>query len=284
MHNYKIFSTLVLAFALVSLLFSSNASAEVNDSETGFLLRGGLGAGRNLWGYVDHGSGSGDVGTGPGASLTLNGMFNYNAIGIEASYLFASIGDLEWSDKDNAGTQYDYKSTGSGYMSTFDLKLGIKMFVEEGDMGYTYPYVGLRFWTTERDQDTLEINGTKASYTNKREANGKGWILGVRDFSTIGTGDSFAIAIQSGFFFGKAPVDEMKTNGVKSNLNEKDNLSFGFELGGGVALENLGLSVMGVLKMDANITVFDDPAAVGDDESVFALGIWHFQVEASKHF
>ena len=180
-----------------------------------------------------------------------------------------------------------YKSTGSGYYTVFDLRLGARLFTEPGDMGYTYFYLAGRWWKTERNQDSVEVNGSETYdplYTGKREGNGKGWNIGYRDFSTFGPNNSFAIALQTGFFIGKAPVDEFKRDGQDENLTNDESISLGGELAGGVALQNLGFSVVGGFRGEINVTTFKDSAATGDDESVFGFGNITFFVEAGMQF
>jgi hypothetical protein len=272
----------ILILFILTLAFQFTAYAE--DAEHEFNVRGGVGGGRVLWGYIDHGSGSGDVGRGVGGSVNLKLMYGYSFLGVEGSLTAVPLGELEWEDKDDFDVTRNYKSTGSGVFTILDLKVGLRLFVEPEDMGYTFLYAGYRTWSTERDQESVEVDGFEIPTTVKREASGGGWIFGYRDISTIGPNGGFAIVIQSGFWFGKAPVDEMKTDGVKSPLEEKENLSFGGELGGGIALQNIGLSVVGGVRADLNATVFDDPAAPADEESVFGFGFVQGFVEVTKKF
>jgi hypothetical protein len=276
----KVYRVLIL-FALFSA-FQLSANAE--DAEHEFSVRGGVGGGRILWGYIDHGSGSGDLGTGAGGMVNLNLMYGYSFLGVEGSLTAVPLGTLEWEDKDDFDVNHKYKSKGSGFFTIFDLKVGLRLFTEPEDMGYTFLYAGYRTWSTERDQDSVEVDGSDFPTTVKREANGGGWIFGYRDVSTLGPNDGFAIVVQTGLWFGKAPVDEMKTDGVKSSRKEKENLSFGGELGGGFALQNIGLSVIGGIRGDVNLTVFHDPAAPEDEESVFGFGYLQGFVEVTKKF
>ncbi len=286
MNTLKFRFSIAAGFLITALFFGFPHSARAADDQGQFILRGGLGAGRILWGYIDHGSGSGDLGTGKSVLLNLNLMYAYSLFGVEASLTALPISTLEWEDEDNVDPSitHSYKSTGDGAVAVFDLKLGVRLFSEPEDMGYTFIYAGLRSWSTERNQDTFQMDSVHLATTVKREARGNGWILGFRDFSTIGPNGGFAIVVQSGFWFGKAPVEEMKTNGVKSPLKEKDNLSFGGELGGGIALQNIGLSIIGGFRGDVNLTVFNDPAAPADEESVFGFGYLMGFVEVTKIF
>lgn len=277
--SYKIFYRVLILFALL-LMFQFAAHAD--DAEHEFSIRGGLGAGRILWGYIDHGNSSGDLGTGAGVSVNLNLMYCYSFLGVEGSLTAVPLNTLEWEDEDEFGVKHKYKSTGDGVFTILDLKVGLRLFSEPEDMGYSFFYAGYRTWQTERNQDSVEMDGAKTPMTVKREATGEGWILGFRDLSTIGPDGGFAIAVQTGFWFGKAPVDEMKTDGVKSSLKVKENLSLGLELGAGVALQNIGLSVLGGFRLDLNATVFDDPAALANEESIFGFGMIQGFVEVTK--
>jgi len=108
--------------------------------------------------------------------------------------------------------------------------------------------------------------------------------VGFRDLSTIGPNDGFAIAIQTGLFFGKAPVDSFKIDGTSQNLKNKDSATVGGELAGGIALQNLGFLALGGFRGEVNATTFEDTAVSGDDESAFGFGNITFFVEAQLQF
>lgn len=275
----------VMMSFLAFLFFAAPLMAEVNESDSNLSLRGSLGGGKLFWGYVSHGNGSADLGTGPTGVLNLAAMYSYKFIGVEGNLLFGSISTLEWSDETTAGVPYDAKSDGSGYYTVFDLKLGARLFTNQGDMGYTFFFIGPRIWTTERTEDSLTFNGAVSPIQRgTRKGNGSGWIAGFRDFSTIGPNNGFAIVIQSGFFFGKAPVDEFTQDGVEVTQPVNESLTLGGELAGGVALQNLGFSLVGGFRGEINFTTFKDPAAPPDEESVFGFGHIAFFVEAGFQF
>jgi len=285
----SIFMILTVLFAAlyspVLLLADDGADSGINSGNHGLHLRGSIGAGQVLWGYISYGSNSGDLGTGPGATINLAAMYNYSFLGIEANLLSGNVGDLQWTDTDSVtGNKFTYKSTGTGSYTVLDFKLGAKLFTEPGDMGYTFIYLGKRYWRSERTQETLEWNGLKDTTHQKREAKGDGWIAGFRDFSTIGMNNGFAIVIQSGAFFGKAPVSQMKTNGVDQTYPVHKSISLGGELGAGVALQNIGLSVIGGIRGQINATSFKDSAAPASEESVFGFGNREFFIEAGIMF
>jgi len=139
----KILMVLLLAVA-VSFAMAAPSQAEVNDSDLGLELRGALGAGQVLWGYVYHGSETGDFGTGPGGTLNLAALVSYKFIGAEFNLLVGNTGDLEWTEEEDDGTRLNFKSNGSGSYSIVDLKLGLNLFREQGDMGHTFLCGGLR--------------------------------------------------------------------------------------------------------------------------------------------
>ncbi|MFW5771101.1 MAG: hypothetical protein ACOCX9_06665 [Spirochaetota bacterium] len=281
----KLLMILFLA-AAVSFAMAAPSQAEVNDSDLGLELRGALGAGQVLWGYVYYSSETGDFGTGPGGTINLAALLSYKFIGLEANILAGSTGDLEWTDEDDSGNEVDFKSKGSGSYSVLDLKLGLNLFREPGDMGHTFIYGGLRYWSTSREQDTLEADGNKIpEYSGvDLEGNGSGWIVGFRDLSTIGANDGFAIAIQTGFFFGKAPVDTFKVDGDEEDLTVNESATVGGELAGGIALQNLGFLALAGFRGEVNATTFDDSVAPSGEESAFGFGNITFFVEAQLQF
>lgn len=273
-----------LLSAVLMLAAAVPASAEVNDSDLGIHLRGALGGGRVYLGYVSYSNNTGDLGAGPGATLNVAGMLAYKFIGVEGNMLVGTIGDLEWEDEDLGGVERTYESTGSGYYSILDLKLGFNLFREEGDMGYTFIYAGPRYWKMERDQDSFKIDEVESLTQNKLEAEGVGWIVGFRDFSTIGPNDGFAVVLQTGFFAGKAPVDDFKWENASQDLKTDQSITLGGELAAGIALQNIGFSLVGGFRGEANVTTFKDPLAPADEESAFGLGNITFFVEAGMQF
>lgn len=279
--SYSFFAMLIALFCI----FASSASmAEVNSDDSNLTLRASLGGGRILWAYVNHGSSSADLGKGPGAVFNAAVMYSYRFLGVEGNLMVGSISTLEWTDEDDFGISHDWKSEGTGYYSVLDLKAGARLFTSSGDMGYTFFFVGFRTWSTERNEDTLALDGITLNYENKYEANGDGWIVGFRDFSTIGIDSGLAIAIQTGLYFGKAPVDSVKRNGIEQVREINETAILGGELAGGIALQNIGFAVIGGFRGEIMLTTFVDPAAPEDEESVFGFGNIIFFVEASIQF
>jgi hypothetical protein len=275
---------ITLIFLFTPALVFAQSDSGINSGNQGLHLRGALGAGKIFWGYISYGSGSGDLGTGEGANMNLAALYNYSILGVEANFQTGNISNLKWTDKDSSNIEHHYTSTGSGDYTIFDLKLGAKLFTSAGDMGYTYFFVGKRFWNTTRKQDSLEYDGVKYASSSERKAKGDGWIFGYRDFSTLGSNNGLALAIQSGLFFGKAPVSKMSTDGVDNTYPVKSSVSIGGELGAGIALQNLGFSVIGGFRGEINVTTFNDSSAPASKESVFGFGNALFFVEAGMMF
>jgi len=153
-------------------------------------------------------------------------------------------------------------------------------------MGYTFIYMGKRYWNTKRAQDTVEIDGNKTNSDNTIKAKGDGWIYGIRDFSTIGADNSMAFVLQSGFFYGKAPVTKLSMNGDSQSLTEDGSFCFGGELGAGVASQDKGFSIIGGFRGEMTMTTFKNSvdAAVENDDSVFGFGNFMYFVEFGMMF
>lgn len=276
--------SLTLVIGVSFLLYPAASFAEVNSNESNLTLRAALGGGKILWAYVNHGSTSADLGHGPGAVLNAAAMYSYRFLGVEGNLIVGTISSLEWTDEDNSGVSHNWRSEGTGHYAVLDLKLGARLFSSPGDMGYTFIFAGLRTWSTERNESTLTYDEIRLNYENKYEANGNGWIVGFRDFSTIGLDSGLALAIQSGLYFGKAPVDSVKRNDVEQVREIKETAILGGELAGGIALQNIGFSVIGGFRGEIMLSTFVDPSAPVDEESVFGFGNMVFFVEAGMQF
>ncbi len=92
-----------------------------------------------------------------------------------------------------------------------------------------------------------------------------------RDFSTIGSNDGFAIALQPASWR-KAPVDDFEWENASQDLKTDQSITLGGELAAGIALQNIGFSLVGGFRGEANVTTFKDPAAPADEESPSASG------------
>ncbi len=281
--------SLVFIYASIAFFVPALSSAQesgINSGELGIHLRAAYGAGDVAWGYIGSGSDRGDLGTGDGSSYNIAAMASYTLLGFEFNYMGGDIEDLEWTAEE-AGTEVDYKSTGSGNYKVYDWKLGARLFTEPGDMGYTFIYMGKRYWNSERKQDTQEADGIPNPLFSdiKYKAKGDGWIYGIRDFSTIDFSDTMGVVIQSGLFFGTAPLTSFKIDGTKADLpSDKTPLSFGAELGAGVSFNEIGLSVIGGVRGEFNITAYDDSTDPTEDESVFGFGNRVYFLEVGMMF
>jgi len=73
-------------------------------------------------------------------------------------------------------------------------------------------------------------------------------------------------------------------NGADQSYPVKDSLSPGMELDAGVAMQNLGFSVIGGFRGEINAATFKDSAAPTGDESIFGFGNIMLFVEAGMMF
>jgi len=73
-------------------------------------------------------------------------------------------------------------------------------------------------------------------------------------------------------------------NGADQSYPVKDSLSPGMEPGSGVAMQNLGFSVIGGFRGEINAATFKDSAALSGEESIFGFGNIMFFVEAGMMF
>lgn len=253
--KFRSFSTLT-AFLFVFCLASSHVNAnDVNSTSAGILVNGGISTGGVIFGVIYNTTSQGELGTGSDNGFHFGAMANYNMLAIGIAYSGVNYSSLEW-DEEISGVEYKMKSEGEGKYWTFDFTFGAKMFTEAGDMGYTFPFIGYRFWKATRNQENVTRNGTSYSaYNVEYELAGKGWIFGIRDFSTLPL-DGLSIVLQSGLWYYNAPMFTLKSNGNEIYTTSEESIGFGFEIGLGVAMENIGLSVVGGLKMDLQATSF----------------------------
>ncbi|MEW6525146.1 MAG: hypothetical protein AB1444_00595 [Spirochaetota bacterium] len=248
MHKSTIF---LLMSLLVCALIGMPAQAQVNSGDFGLILNGGVGAGSSMYGVVLNttNDSSSTLGVGPGKSFNAGFMANFNIIAIHSQLYYVTIKDLEWEEQGNT-----IKTEGSGHFWTWDGTIGIKALTEEGDMGYTHVYVGLRIWKAMREEDKRTINGTNdTTWLGKQEMVGNGFIVGLRDFSTLPLGP-VSLALQTGLWLYKAPLSTFKQDGTEIDTTADQNIGFGFELAGGLAFEDLGLATIVGLRMDVQAT------------------------------
>lgn len=280
---YKTLLSLCISSLLAIGLITVPAQAEVNSGEFGLILNGGVGTGASMYGVVLNttNDSSSTLGSGPGRSFNFGFMANFSLIAIHSQFYYATLKDLEW-EQDVSGTEYKFKTEGSGHFWTWDGTVGIKALTEEGDMGFTHIFVGFRVWKVLREEDTKTLNGA----TNplfppvKQEMVGNGFILGIRDFSTLPLG-SVSLALQTGLWLYKAPLSTFKQDGTEIKTTADQNIGFGFEIGGGLAFEDIGLSTIVGLRMDIQATEIEYAGLI---DAVAGAGYAQFFFAVSKEF
>ena len=263
----------------------SASDSEINSSNHGLHLRFAPGAGAIFRGYLLQGNETGDIGSGQTGAINLAALYNYSLPGIEVNVFSENIGDLD-SSPANSDVDGSGKSTGTGFYNIFDFKLGAKLFTEQDDMGYTFIYLGKRFWNSKRTAKTWKWDGVKRPAC-KYKAEGDGWIFGFRDFSTINISDNFDIVIQSGLFLGKAPVTKLSVNQIDLGVIVNKSYNTGGELAAGAAFKNIGLSIVGGIRAELNFTTFHNYSTWDDwdeNESSFYAGNALFFIEAGMMF
>lgn len=247
-----------LAVLVFVAAFGTQAFAdEVNSTNGGLMLHGGIGAGSAIFGFVQNTDSSSELGTGSSTGFDLGMLLNYHMFAAGLGFTRVSFDTLEWKEE-SGGTEYELESEGSGYFWTLDATFGIKAFTEAGDMGFTHFFVGLRAWKAFREQDSVSSNLgplPPGVSTGKYEMYGSGWIAGFRDFSTLPLG-IFSLALQSGLWVYHAPIRDLKVNDSGIKIKDDQSVGFGLELGIGAAFEEMGLSIIGGLKMDITATAF----------------------------
>lgn len=250
-------TVVILVFISTTSAFSENDGGYY-DKDLNFLVNGGLGFGYAGYGiskdednYPDSGGGS------AGMHVSLNGLVNYSILGLELSYNRASLNDTKYETEVN-GTKYEIESKGSGKYESIDIKLGLFFATEPEDMGYTFIYGGYRKWIGQYDADEVRVDGTVSTdpdFLIDSRIEGSGYIFGYRDFSTIPIPlSSTAIIIRTGLWIVSAPGDSVTINGDKENYKDSKGFGIGFEIGAGLAQEDLGLAIDIRLRADGTVT------------------------------
>ncbi len=281
----KAFMLAVLSILSVLMFSGLPLSAQqeesgVNSTDYDLIIHGGLGYGQTLFGVVQNSSNSGDLGTGPGGAADLGAMLNISALALGINFTQANFNTMKW-DQTVSGTKHEYESKGDGYFRTIEFILGVKVFTEPGDMGYTLFYGGYKMWSAERNVDSVTVDGITGPVTVKKyELNGDGWVAGFRDLSTFPLG-GISLALQTGLWIDKMPISELKKDGTKQTLNKSGSGGAGGELGLGLAFEDIGLSVIASFKMDVTASVLNNTS--GDDDVVGA-GYAQFFLTVTKDF
>jgi hypothetical protein len=275
------------------VLFAAQASPDLfaydrggaNSTDTGLILRGGLGTGSTMFGFVTDSSSSGDLGSGKGNGGSLGMLLNYHIFAFSADYSRAGFGTMKYKQNDLGGNPQDYETEGGGYFWTMDAAFGIKAFTERGDMGYTHFFVGGRLWRAERTIDSTKIDGvTQAAGFgwNKYEFTGRGFIAGVRDFSTFPLG-FFSLVLQSGIWLAQTPMTDLKLEGNGVDFTKDKTLGFGVEFALGVAFERIGFSATAGIRAEVNATSIKYDLLPGVT-SVAGAGYALFFVTLTKEF
>ncbi|MCX7679328.1 MAG: hypothetical protein N2316_08915 [Spirochaetes bacterium] len=244
-----------ILLALANLCIVHSFANEVNSTNSGIIFHGGISRGEVLFGVINNTSPRSELGKGTGNGFHFGVLAHYSMACIGIAYSSVNYSELEW-EEEISNVKYKMKSTGDGRYWTFDLLFGAKMFTETGDMGYSYPFVGYRFWKAVRNQEEVTYNGNPdPQFTKEYELWGKGWIIGIRDFTTFPTNE-LSIAFQTGIWFYNAPMGVLRANGNEVMATSEKNVGFGFEIGAGVALEDIGLALIAGIKMDVQATAF----------------------------
>jgi len=269
----KFFSKSIFTVTAVLLLVLPAVSQEsqVNSTDMSAMVYGGIGFGQSEYGVStsDDITEIGGLGEGDAYSFEIGSLFNYSFVGAGINLTGVQLNDL----KSDESTQY-----GDGNYLIFDLTLGLKLFTEPGDMGYTYVYGGFRYWQLNRD---VSREGSMPDSDYEAELSGKGWIVGFRDYSTFPVG-AFSIVLQTGLSFYSAPVDSIKVDGSSVSFTEDETEGEAVELGLGVAFEEMGLSVVASARIDYNATVYTPDGAT--ESKVLGVGYTQFFLTLSKDF
>lgn len=229
----------------------SSSDGGVNSHFWGLILSGSAGYGQTTFGFVNDSISDSTLGVGPGGSISLGAMLNLSIFAVKVEYSMASLETLKWSQGGG-----DYEADGDGQFSTIDLLLGLKLFTEEGDMGYTHLYGGYRSWSIKRNVDKTTLNGFDAGLTPEYDITGGGWIAGYYDLSTFPIW-FFSIVFETGLWVDSAPFKSLKVNGTEpADIEAGTSAGFGFKIGAGIAFEDMGLLVTAGVKMDFTATQF----------------------------
>jgi len=246
----------------------------VNSGFWGLILQAGYGFGQTSYGYVIGSTTDSTLGVGPGGGFDLGVMLNLSIFAVKLNYTRASLDTLKWTLQG-----HDYETNGDGNYSTLDLLLGLKLFTEEEDMGYTHLYAGYRYWGVERNVDEELIDSITTGTTYKHEVTGGGWIVGFHDLSTLPLG-IFSLAFNSALWIDSAPFSSFKVDGAESNLETLSAFGIGLDVGVGVAFEEMGFLILAGYRMDVTVTKF---RLIGDD-NILGAGYSLAYLSIAKEF
>ncbi len=269
-----------LIFTSTTIASIVQAHSEVNDTVDELVLRGSILVGDIYWGYSTE-----NYPDGPGSVFSFSALYSYNIFGCELNISYADFNELQWSEEDFLEKKHEYKTTGSGRFAIIDLKLGTKLFASKGDIGYILLYLGSRYWKGKWSEESREIDGVTNSIILDSESYGRNWIIGFRDFSSLGDESGLSFVLQTGFYLA-IPIKMLETNYYESNGSRIKNSSitgtFGGEFGIGLALQEYGCAITIGFRGE-RITInpfrnFDNPFPS------FILGYAGLFIEASYQF
>lgn len=239
-----LFSTFFLWPALAVAAGAPEPTVKVNAGDLGILLKGYGGYGQNfaiLSTATTYSSALDSSGNGFAAGISP--LLSWRFLAFEPGFNFYSYSKVISSVTGSNGVTSSTALPGSGNVLTFDAKGGFKLFTEANDMGYTYLYGGLRYWSA---------NPTVAGVTTSID--GTGWVAGFRDYSTFRISGSYAISLTTGIWVSSAPAKSFTTGGVTTNLPNPTGIGVGYELMLGLAIEDIGLAVDAGIRADLFLT------------------------------
>jgi len=267
--------------------WASTLSASANENDFSITVRGGLGVGKTIYGFSEKSSNAANAGIGSGGGIILGGMVSYSMFAFDLDLAFATLGDIEWNeDVDEDGIKERYNHKGQGSMWFFDPKIGLKLFTEENDMGYSLFFGGVRIAGVSYDSDSITktVNGVSTDYgSQKTSAACAGWIAGFRDYSTFSLDSgTYSLVTLISAWIDSAPVDEYKVNGRTYKAENSKGSGLGGEAGIGIADEQEGLSVILSYRFDLLGSEFNNINT--DAHEGFGFGYGLFMLGATMEF
>jgi hypothetical protein len=247
------------------LLFAQSLPGYAQEEENNYfnkpfnvVLNGGIGYGAAAYAITRDDEAPEDAGGGYGLNFAFNGLVNFLFLGAEFSFNRANMADAEYTMTDSSGNERTIESKGNGKYQTFDFKAGLFLGTEPEDMGYFFLYFGYRNWQGSYDSDSVTVDGVinvDPEYLVDSETTGSGWISGFRDYSTFPIPMThIAIVLRTGLWITSAPGDSIEVNNDKKSYRDSGGIGIGYELGIGIAFEDMGLSVDLQTRLDATLT------------------------------
>lgn len=240
-----------ITLMLVVLFSVSGLLAEVNDGGFGFNLKLGIGGGSTGYGIGSDDATAAQAGWGAGGVFETGAMIHYSpiqslSIAADFNYSTATLSELEYTDKDK---KEKYTQTGEGAMYFADFRLGLRLFQEAGDLGYTYLFAGIRAFGANYKMTKLKVTDTETgveSYGTPLQETGASSaapIFGFTDYSTIPTPVGAIGIISGAWIVFPVELDEVEEQGNTYKLASSEGIGGGAELGLAYAIESLGASV-----------------------------------------